>query len=244
MKKNKKAGKLLIILSVLAVLAGAAFFTYRYILEKYTVKNVIVEGNVHHTDDEIKSIVMEGKYGNNSLYLSYKYKDREITDVPFVETIKVEIESPDTIHILVYEKILAGFIEYLGRYIYFDREGIVVESSTIKSVGIPEVVGVDFDYVVLHEKLPAQDESLFAKVLDITKLMTKYSVNAQKMYFKENGDIVLYKDDIIIRLGKDENLDDKIMNLPGILEKLEGMKGVLRMENYNNDTKRISFDPE
>ena len=244
--KNRK-GKLrtfIVIFIVLLVLAGIGFGGYLYVIKNYTVNNVTIEGNVHYTDEEIADMVMTGRLGHNSIYLSYRYKNREIKDIPIIDTITVTILSPDSVRISVYEKALAGFIEYLGRYIYFDRDGIVVESSTVKTQGVPEVVGVDFDYVVLYDKLPAQDPRLFNKVLNLTKLMSKYSVEAEKIYFNKNGDIVLYLDRIIISLGKEENLDIKIMNLPSILKKLEGMSGTLRMENYDENTDRVSFEPD
>lgn len=232
--------KVFIVVIVLFLIGAGAFY---YLKTHYEIKEVIVDGNVHYTADEIKDIVMDGRFGNNSLFLSYKYRNREITDVPFVQTINIDIISNDTIRISVYEKALAGYIEYLGRYIYFDKDGIAVESSNVITQGVPEVVGVDFDYVILYEKLPAEDENLFRKVLNVTQLMTKYSVKAEKMYFKSNGEIVLYYKDVSINLGKDDDLDIKIMNLPSLLKNLEGMKGVLRMENYNERTKTISFEP-
>ena len=244
-QKNKRKLPVIVkVLIVLIILAGLVTGGIFYILKNYTVETVTIDGNFHYTDEEIKNMVMTGRFGNNSIYLSYKYKNREIKDIPFVETISVKILSPNSVHISVYEKALAGFIEYLGRYIYFDRDGVVVESSTVKTEGVPEVVGVDFDYVVLYEKLPASDSKLFAKVLNITKLMTKYNVDAEKMYFKENGDIVIYKGKITINLGNENNLDIKIMNLPSILKNLTGMSGTLRMENYDENTKKVSFEPD
>lgn len=233
----------LLILVLVLLLGGGGYAGYRWILENYTVQNVSIDGNIHYTDEQIKDIVMDGKFGNNSLYLSWKYKNREINELPFVETISVKIVSKDTVHISVYEKSLAGFIEYLGRYIYFDRDGIVVESSLVKTQGVPQVVGVEFDHVVMHEKLPATDDKLFGKVLDLTKLMSKYGVDAKKMYFKPSGEIVLYQDDITVNIGKEEDLDIKIMNLPSLLDNLQGMKGTLHMENYDENTDKVSFEP-
>jgi len=232
----------LVVLVLALVLLLSAFFIYEYVLRNYNITTVVVEGNIHYTAEEIKALVMDGKYGDNSIYLSHKYKNKEIKDVPFVETINVNVIDKNSVRITVYEKTLAGFIEYLGRYIYFDKDGIVVESSNLKTQGIPEVVGIDFDYVVLYEPLPAKDENLFKKVLNVTLLMTKYGVDAQKMYFASDGQIVLYKDQITINLGKEDNLDIKIMNLPSILDNLEGMNGTLRMENYDEGTKRVSFE--
>lgn len=241
--KNRRLRKTLIITLVLLLLAGGLYLGYRWFVREYTIKDVSVEGSVHYTEEEIKDIVMAGKHGDNSFFLSLKYKNREIENIPFIETINVSVESKDRIRIVVYEKALAGFVEYLGRYIYFDKDGIVVESSMIRTIGVPEVVGVDFDYIVLHEKLPVKDDSLFKRVLNMTQLMTKYGVDAEKMYFKDNGEIVLYYKDITINLGKDDDLDIKVLNLPSLLKNLEGMSGTLRMENYNENTKKVSFEP-
>lgn len=235
--------RLISVFIILIIVAVAAGYGYWYLSTTYEVKNVYVEGNVHYSSDEIKEMVTEGRWGNNSLWLDYVYKNKSVDDVPFIETMDVEVLSPDTIKICVFEKTLAGYVEYLGKYVYFDKDGIVVEVSSMKTSGIPEVIGVDFDYVILHEALPVEDPELFKEVLNITKLMTKYKVNAEKLYFADNGETVLYHDRIIIRLGNDENLDLKIMNLPSLLENLEGMKGTLRMDKYDENTKKITFEP-
>ena len=241
--RKKWLKRIIIILIVLLFLAVCAFFLLKYIDEKYTVTNVVVEGNIHYTDEEIEEIVMAGDMGHNSLYLARKYKNAEIKDVPFVETINVSIESKDSIRIYVYEKAIAGFVEYLGRYVYFDKDGIVVEVSNVKTDGVPEVIGVDFEYVVLYQKLPTKDEDLFRKVLDITKLLTKYNVSAQMLYFSDNGNTVMYCNEVAVNLGKYENLDIKILNLPSLLGKIEGIKGTLHMEDYDESTKNVYFEP-
>lgn len=243
-RRRKRIPGFLIVLFVICILVVAAYFGFTFFVENYRIKNVSVDGNVHHTDEEIKQEVMAGRFGDNSLYLSHKYKNKEITDIPFVQAINVTVEDKESIRITVYEKAVAGYVEYLGRYVYFDKDGIVVEISDAKTPGIPQVVGLDFDYVVSNEKLPVEDEDLFKRVLNITKVMTKYEVEAQKVFFGEFGEITLYIDDITIKLGKEENLDVKVMNLPAILSSLEGKKGTLRMENYDESTKRVSFENE
>ena len=42
--------------------------------------------------------------------------------VPFVEKMDVSVVDPHTIKIEVYEKALAGYVEYLGHYMYFDKD--------------------------------------------------------------------------------------------------------------------------
>lgn len=84
---------------------------------------------------------MSGPLGDNSLYLSLKYRDRGIQDIPFVDVMNVSILAPDTIKITVYEKALAGYVKYLDTYMYFDKDGYVVESSGIRTQGIPRSRG-------------------------------------------------------------------------------------------------------
>ena len=114
-----------------AVAVGGVF----YVLRTYTVSTVYVEGNVHYTDEAIKDIVMKGFLGNNSLYLSLKYKNRGVKGIPFVDVMDVTILAPDAVRITVYEKALTGYVEYLGTYLYFDKDGYVVVEMYEKTDG-------------------------------------------------------------------------------------------------------------
>jgi cell division protein FtsQ len=214
------------------------------VLIHYEVKNVTVDGNQHYSADEIKAMIMTGYFGDNSLYLSLKYKNKEIDDVPFVETMDVVVQSNDSIRITVYEKALAGYVEYLGRYMYFDNNGVVVEASKVTTPGVPQVTGLDFDYVVLYEKLPVENNNIFQNILTITKLLNKYDVLCDKIQFDSSYNVTLGYGDVKVNIGELENLDEKIMQLPSILPSLEGEKGTLELQNYTSDKKSISFQRE
>ena len=228
---NKILAKLIILLVILIIFCAAIII----VREKFRVSTVDIEGYEHYTTREIRDIVMEGPYGNNSVYLYFKYKNKSINDIPFIEKMDVKILSPTHIRIDVYEKAVAGYIEYLGHYIYFDREGIAVESSTEATSGIPFVTGLEFDHIVLHEKLPAKNEKIFAKILSITQLLTKYDIPTDKIYFDNDENITLYYGDVRILIGTDKYIDEKINELSLLLPKLEGYSGVLHMENYKGE---------
>lgn len=235
---------LFIIGAMAAALLIALVAGYGYIITNYTVTTVYVEGNVHYTNEEIIDMVMEGRYGNNSLLLSLKYKNKSIVGVPFVEKMDISVVDPHTIKIEVYEKALAGYVEYLEHYMYFDKDGIVVESSMERTAGIPQVTGLDFDHVVLYEPLPVEDVSIFRSILSITQLVNKYNLSTDRIYFGKDGSLTLYFDEVRVLLGTGDNLDEKIMKLQYMLPELSGQKGTLRMENYTEDTKNIPFEPD
>ena len=221
---------------VCAVLLGALAFVQM----QFHVENVSVEGNVHYTKEEIEEMVIKDRLSANSLYLSFKYRNKEIRNIPFIEKMSVRVDSPNSITIRVYEKTVAGYVEYMGRYMYFDREGIVVESSETRTSGVPQVTGIDFDHVVLYEPLPVEDTAIFSEVLSITQMLSKYDIVTDKIFFNSENEITLYFENVRARLGKDD-LEEKVMRLQQILPNLEGETGVLDMQNYSDDRKNVTF---
>ena len=233
---------LFIIGATLLVLAAGLFYAYRYVMDNYTITHIYVDGNKHYTNEEIIDMVQTSRFSSNSLFLSFQYRDRSITDIPFVERIDVDIVTRDTVRIHVYEKMIAGYIRYLGRYMYFDRDGIVVESSQTPSQDVPLVLGLDFDHVVLYEKLPVEREDIFSEILDITQLLSKYDLHADRIYFDDNYHVYLYFGDAEVSLGESGAMDEKIIQLQYILPSLEGKKGVLRLDNYTSSTNQVTFE--
>ncbi len=240
-----KRKNVIISILVLVILAAAAAGVGYYIMTTYTVRQVYVEGNVHYTEDEIKEIVMDGPLGNNSLYLSLKYRNKGVQNVPFVDVMDVKVPAPDTIKIIVYEKALTGYVRFMDTYMYFDKDGYVVESSGMRTAGVPEIIGLDFDYMIVGQELPVEDRNVFNSILSITRLLNKYELKADKLYFKEGGEITVSFGNVKVALGNDVNtLDDKIMLLPELLPKLADQSGTLQMQTYAESGGRYVFKPD
>ena len=66
--------RVIIVLGIINVLLIAAYF----VLTHFAVKTVQVDGNKHYSAEEIKAMVMTGYLGDNSLYLTLKYKNKGI----------------------------------------------------------------------------------------------------------------------------------------------------------------------
>ena len=108
-------------------------------------------------------------------------------------------------------------------------------------MGIPQVTGVKFDHVVLYEPLPVEDMSIFQQILSITQMLSKYEITADKIYFNESDSVTLYFGDVRVRLGSSD-YEEKVMRLPYILPRLEGESGVLKLENYTEESGNITFE--
>ncbi len=233
---------IVIIVSGLVVVLIAGLIALLYVYNNYTIENVYVTGNTHYTNDEIIEMVMDDGLSHNSMYLSFKYREKSIENIPFIEKMDVDILSPDTIRINVYEKAVAGYISYLGRYMYFDRDGIVVESSLERTPGVPEVMGLKYGYVIMHERLPIENQKVFEEILDISQLLSKYELRADRILFDSDYNVYLYFEGVEVNLGQWDFIDEKIIQLQYILPELDGKNGILDMKDFDEDTKNITFE--
>lgn len=237
-KNNKVLRVLLTVVIILAVFCGVLI----YLWYEYSITKVIVTGNEHYTEEEIKDMVFTGPYSYNSLVLSAMYRNKSIENIPFIEKMDVDIVSSDSVRINVYEKAVAGYVEYLGHYMYFDKDGIVVESSNRVIDGIPFVTGLTFDHVVLYEPLPVKHPEVFKTILNVTQLLGKYETTTDRIAFDSDDNLTLYFGDARVSLGTDDFIDEKINEMHLLLPKLRGYSGTLHMENYAGEEVNFSFD--
>ena len=229
--------KTVILLAIILLLTLGIY----YFLQKFTIRNVTVDGSTHYTKEEIIDMVMKSPEDRISLVLSMKYHNKSITDIAFIQSIEVNVVSADSIHIQVYEKALAGYVEYLGQYMYFDKDGIVVEASSRIAAGFPEITGLHFNSVVLHSALPVGSSEVFAEVLEITNLLGKYELEVEKIHFNKELQITLYMGNVRVAIGETDKLSEKIMKLRDIAPYLEGLSGTLHLENYKSSSDTFIF---
>ena len=239
-ENNRALRILLTVVIVMAVCFGILFFLW----DHYSITSVTVTGNSHYTDDEIKDMVFTGPYSYNSLVLSVMYRNKSIKDIPFIEKMDVDIVDANAVRINVFEKAVAGYVEYLGHYMYFDKDGIVVESSNREMEGIPFVTGLSFDHVVLHKPLPVKKSSVFLTILNVTQLLGKYGIETDRIAFDSEGRITLYFGTARVSLGTDDYIDEKINEMHLLLPQLKGYSGTLHMENYVGEEVNFSFDKD
>jgi len=244
-KRKRRKIQLYIFLTVTLLIALAAFI----VVEVFTVENVVVEGNEWYSSKQIEEMVLNDEYSWNSLYVTLKYRLKDIGEVPFVDEMEVSLDDPHTLRIRVYEKGILGYlyIPVLGQNAYFDKDGFVIETSTNIIPDAPKVTGISCSEVVLYEKLPLEDESILRLLLNLTQTLKKYELEPDEISFDEEEGVIVYYDDIRVIVGDEENLSQKIINLSAVLQKLSEMEvsaGTLHLENWTEENKDIVFDKE
>ncbi len=201
-------------------------------LNTFIIKKIDVVGINRYSSEQIKELVFQTKPDSNSLYLYLKYRFFEKPKLPFVEKVEVDMVDNHSVTIYVYEKMVAGCVEFMGEYLYFDKDGIVVESSSQRLEGVPVIKGLKFSKIVLNEKLSVQKDELFDIIINLTQLIGKYELNIDTVRFNDNLEVTLGSDDITVLLGKKDTYDESLAELKNILKEAEGMEILLDMRNY------------
>ena len=236
--KTKTVKKLIVVLAALAVLfiLGLSFAGV------FRVRQVTVTGNAYYTKEEVVNLLLDEGSLQNTLLVYLRYKYQEHPEIPFIDDFEVTMDSWQSLKIRVYEKNMVGYVRYLGQDVYFDKDGIVVESSTQELEGIPQISGVTFDSLAIHQPLSVEDPTIFDTILSITKLLTKYDLDPDEIRFGAGGELFLQLGDVKVALGTGENLDEKISRLKQLEGDLKDKSGTLHMENYTDETTHISLE--
>ena len=236
--KTKTVKKLIVVLAALAVLfiLGLSFAGV------FRVRQVTVTGNAYYTKEEVVDLLLDEGSLQNTLLVYLRYKYQEHPEIPFIDDFEVTMDSWQSLKIRVYEKNMVGYVRYLGQDVYFDKDGIVVESSTQELEGIPQISGVTFDSLAIHQPLSVEDPTIFDTILSITKLLTKYDLDPDEIRFGAGGELFLQLGDVKVALGTGENLDEKISRLKQLEGDLKDKSGTLHMENWSEENTDVPFE--
>ncbi len=232
--------------SILGTIVGIILFlalAFLIVVKVFCVKNIVVEGNKLYDASVIEKAVLNDKYSWNSLYVVMKYKFVDTKEIPFIDTMEISLESPTTLHIKVYEKGMMGYlyIPSISENAYFDKNGLVVETSKEEIDGIPQICGIDCDKVVLYEKLPV-DKQRLREILTLTQALKRNKLLPDSITFGVENEPELAYGDIHVLMGPMELLTQKVERLAKIKPELTGMKGTLHLENWTEETTNIVFD--
>ena len=228
MARERKKGKgfltAFIVMFILIAVGIAVYIGFQ-------AESITYAGNSHYSDEEMTEKIFGKDKPNVLLYKLFGNKKKTI---PFIQKYDVEIQWPKKMYITVYEKSVIGYIRYMGCNMFFDKDGIVVESST-------EIIGLKFNSIVLGSKLDVGDDDIFRQILDLTQSFDKYDLDVSKVYFDSSDNLILYIEEVKVYLGNSDDYTDKLFELKQMETKFSGLKGTLYMQDYTKDSNAIIF---
>ena len=235
MARERKKGKgfltAFIVMFILIAVGIAVYIGFQ-------AESITYAGNSHYSDEEMTEKIFGKDKPNVLLYKLFGNKKKTI---PFIQKYDVEIQWPKKMYITVYEKSVIGYIRYMGCNMFFDKDGIVVESSTESYDKVPEIIALKFNSIVLGSKLDVGDDDIFRQILDLTQSFDKYDLDVSKVYFDSSDNLILYIEEVKVYLGNSDDYTDKLFELKQMETKFSGLKGTLYMQDYTKDSNAIIF---
>lgn len=236
-KKRGRGRKWLVMFGTFAALfLGVLLFAY-----STRLTDVTVTGTGRYTEEELISMIFKEDRDWNTFYALYKNKFKEHEDIPFIEKYQVKVTGLHSAKVTVYEKSLAGCIEYMGSYLYFDREGIIVESSRELTPMVPLVTGLRFQNVVMYEKLTVEDDSIFSEILNLSQLLAGYEIQTEEVHFDSHKNIFLKVGSLTVVLGDSTYMAEKLSEFHDMLPQIEALSGTVYLDGYSPDAQNPSY---
>ena len=224
---RKRHKKLWVITGVLLVLLFCIFF--------FRVKRVTIEGNTYYSQTDMAERFQSNILQRNVLSFWLLDKCSLTPNLTFVREYEVSYPNMNEIHIKLYEKTIVAGIAYSNQYIYFDKDGMVLQSTKRPAAGIPLFETKNLTTFTLYEKVQMEDEELLTQIMNLANLFQHYKIQWDKVQFDENDNAILTIGKIRVLLGKKDNYDEEISALSSVLEnnsKKENQEGTFDLRNH------------
>lgn len=225
----------------LAIVLLAGFLIVMFFFSR---ENVTFSGNTVLTDGQLAKYLFEEKYSENTIYCWGKNLLFPRKDIPFVESVSITLENPNSIKVTVKEKSFYGkMVDADGHTVYFDQQGKIneVSDTQLENVLLVTMEDVELKDEVIGEELPLKSKRK-KELLSLISSLKEQGIVASALHFSSDGSITIDYNQILINLGTSSNLDAKILRLKYILPQIEEEAGTLHLEDWSEGNRDIVFE--
>lgn len=226
------------IYALTVIILGIAILVMGFIV-LFHIQKIEIKGTEYSTKTEVAQWLQDGRFTSNSLYVYLQNKLGHKEPLGFMEEAKVSMKNPWTIKVTVKEKEMVGCFVGKEEYTYIDSQGMVIKQDTVSRQEIPVVEGLEIEEPVLYETIQAKDDWKKDSVLEALKYAKDHKVSPERVV-SDNDGVTMVFGRVYVNLGIG-NLENKILQIPPILEKLSGQEGTLHLEYFSDESTKISF---
>jgi len=210
----------------------------------YRTEKITIEGLNYYTEEEFLTKISGETARKNTLLFRLEQVRNGKSHIPYIESYDVTTVGKKEIRIRVYEKILVGCVKVMGQYLYFDKDGYVTDSSEEQLSTVPLIKGLEFDRIMLYEKLKIQKDELYDVILNITKLVREYEIPARSITFNGKGEVELEAGTSTVALGRRAAYDIPLQKLADIYPAVSERNLQIDLSGYQGGTEDIIAKPK
>lgn len=190
------------------------------------------------TIDQFKRAVVTGFLHNNPVYLGLENRFRNNYNLPYIKSLKIKVNSLQSIKVIVEEKSIPYQIAYDNGYLDLDSEFKIQGSSNrdknkllIKAENEKNDFGQQVD-------LDEQSQNIIKYISNILQDLELKEYNEIEV---KEGNIFLYSKKHIIELGTSQDLEKKLTTLQSIVIEIKDLEGTLFLNEYKSDDSGYRF---
>ena len=208
------AAKYLIFVVLPVVLVVAAIYMMsRMVNSAFKVREVVITGNEHLTDEELKSMAGIGR-DENLLKVSGRRISSKMMESPWIRAVAVRKDFPDRLLIDIRESEPFALLDMKGKLFIVDDRGAMLEK--LKDIAVP--------FLPVISSNPYREKEAFHEALNLAKAIK----NTGLLSRKDHIEIISHKpqemsvnlDGIVVKVGEGE-YEDKLARLTDIEEEIK-----------------------
>lgn len=205
-----------VLMSVFAAAIIVYFYLHTHTVKPFfSIKRVAFTGNKHLTDEELRALA--GVRLNGSLVsLSAKEVSRQLLKSPWVRSVSLRREFPDTVSIAIKEAEPFALLDKGGHLFLIDENGKLLEELKDNSVPFLPVIAGD----------PFKEKEGFSEALNLVKLMNAKGFSSERdsieVIAHKAHDISVRVDETVVKMGTG-GYEEKIERLIQLDEKIRKM---------------------
>ena len=227
-KRKKSHKKIIAFFSCCLLIAIVIIFAFTTPI--FNITNIEVNGNSKISTDTIISI-SELKKGQNI----FKYNNTIIQNIKenkYIDEVLLKRKLPGTVIISIKEREIKYQIKLLNSYAYIDKNGYILEVSTVKQE-VPIIVGFNMEENELINKRRLEIEDLeelnkilkvmdAAKTININGIITEINIENRDNYY-----LYIESQNKKVYIGDTSNLTKKMLYIKKILEEESNKSGII-----------------
>jgi cell division protein FtsQ len=201
-----------IVLPVVLVVA-VIYFVSSAVKSVFHVRDVVITGNEHLTDDELKSMAGLGR-DENLIKVSSRTISSKMMESPWIRSVAVRKEYPDRILIRIREAEPFALLDMKGKLFIVDDRGTMLEK--LKDIAIP--------FLPVISSNPYREKEAFLEAISLAKAIKDTGL----LYRNDHIEIISHKpqemsvniDGMVVKVGAGE-YEDKLARLTEIEEEIK-----------------------
>ena len=237
-KKIKNTVLILIILLCLTVL-------FAFKSEFFSIKEIDLKGNFI-TNKEVLLEELENLKGTNIITLNIEEISNILKKNPYIESVKVEKELPNKININISERKAGFYFKENDKIYVINNEFIVLEEKdSLDNLNLIEIKNISGNNIEVGKKIIDDErKSKILKNINDILAKNKSEINFDSLDLTDLLDIKFYHKDVEVRVGSDEEMQDKLNKAINILksDEINITKGVIDVRYKASPTVKIEND--